>query len=148
MENFHLSRAPELSLMPERALIADLAGSTPRGAGKWFAAAREVATPKEALALASRSPCEPRTLTRAARDWAGPHPEAAVEAGPPALRWIARGSGRDLTAADVRAPYAPARAAATRTGGAGRVRERVRRPLTEEADGGWLAATLGAEWAR
>ncbi len=131
-----------------REVLADLVGSTPGEEGKWFAAAREAAPPEEAIALAGLSPCDPRTLTRAARDWAGPHPEAAVEAGLLALRWMAQGWGHDLTAADAWAPYAHALAAATRTGGAGRLRERVRRLLTEEGGGGWLAGALGPERER
>lgn len=129
-----------------RQVLADLVASTPGEEGKWFAAARETATPEEALALAIRSPCDPRTLTRAARDWVRPHPGAAVEAGLLALRWMARGWGYDLTAADVRAPYAHALAAARRTGGAEGLREQVRRLLAEEDHRGWLAVALGPEW--
>lgn len=131
-----------------RKVLADLVASAPGEEGKWFAAAREAVTPEEALALASLSPCDPRTLTRAARDWAGPHPEAAVEAGLLALRWMAQGWGRDMTSADVREPYAHALAAATSTGGVGRFRERVRHLLAEDDVDGWLALALGPELAR
>jgi len=97
-----------------RQVLADLVASTPGEEGKWFAAAREAATPEEALAL----------------------------------RWMARGWGHDLTAADAGAPYAHALAAATGTGGAQGLRERVRHLITEEDGGGWLAEALGPEWAR
>jgi hypothetical protein len=59
---------------------------------------------------------------------------------------MARGWGYDLTAADVRAPYAHALAAARRTGGAEGLREQVRRLLAEEDHRGWLAVALGPEW--
>ncbi|MHB1526857.1 MAG: hypothetical protein ACYCZN_11375 [Candidatus Dormibacteria bacterium] len=133
---------------PERSpqeVLADLVRSTPGEEGKWFAAARQAATPEEALALAMRSPCDPRTLTRAARDWADEHPVAAMEAGLLALSLLVGGYGRDVTGADVWAAYSNAMTAARRTGGAEKVRERVRQLLAEEGSGGWLEAVLGRE---
>ena len=53
-----------------REILADLVKTTPGDEGKWFAAAKEAGLYDEALALASRTPCDPRTLTRAARDLA------------------------------------------------------------------------------
>jgi len=44
-------------------ILADLVKSTPGDEGKWFAAAKEAGLYAEALALASRTPCDPRTLT-------------------------------------------------------------------------------------
>lgn len=55
-------------------ILADLVKTTPGEEGKWFAAAKEVGLYPAALALASRSPCDPKTLTRAARDYAEKDP--------------------------------------------------------------------------
>ena len=43
----------------------------------------------------------PKTLTRAARDFADERPEFAVEAGLAALRWLVEGYGYEITGADV-----------------------------------------------
>jgi hypothetical protein len=51
--------------------------------GKWFAAAKDAKMAKvfrEAIELASRTPCDPRTLTRAARDYGTTEPAFEVEA--------------------------------------------------------------------
>jgi hypothetical protein len=48
-------------------ILADLIATTPGEEGKWFAAAKELKLYELALELANRSPCDPRTLTRAAR---------------------------------------------------------------------------------
>jgi hypothetical protein len=55
-------------------VLADLVKTTPGEEGKWFAAAKEAGLYDEALALASRTPCDPRTLTRAARDYVAKAP--------------------------------------------------------------------------
>ena len=59
--------------------------------GKWFAAAKDAKLFDEAIALANATPCDPKTLTRAARDFAQTNPAFAVEAGLAALRWLVRG---------------------------------------------------------
>ena len=58
-----------------------------------------------AIELARRSPTDPRTLTRAARDFASKRPEFAIEAGLTALHWMARGHGYELTGFDVHAAF-------------------------------------------
>ncbi len=57
-------------------LLGDLVASTPGEEGKWFAAAKEAGLFDEALALANRTPTDPKTLTRAARDHAETRPNA------------------------------------------------------------------------
>lgn len=88
---------------PPAAILADLVASTPGAEGKWFAAAKSVGLFEEALELAARSPCDPRTLTRAARDFGEARPEFALEAAVLALHWIDEGYGYEITAADVSA---------------------------------------------
>ena len=47
-----------------REMLTDLVATSPGGEAKWFAAAKEAGLYEEALALASSSPCDPKTLTR------------------------------------------------------------------------------------
>jgi len=105
-------------------ILADLV--RPGEEGKWFAAAKDAGLYEQALDLASRSPCDPRTLTRAARDFAEKQPAFAVGAGLLALHWLVHGHGYEITAADVHAAYASTMAAAERAGNVAETRQRVR----------------------
>jgi len=71
-----------------RDILRDLVASTPGNEGKWFAAAKCAGLYSEAIDVANRTPCDPKTLTRAARDMAAAEPRFAVEAGMAALRWL------------------------------------------------------------
>lgn len=95
-----------------REILAALVETTPGDAGKWFAAAKEAGLFDEALALARRTPCDPRTLARAARDFVKERPEFALEAGFLSLYGMVQGHGFDLTGHDVLAACRPAMAAA------------------------------------
>ena len=86
-------------------ILQDLVASTPGNEGKWFAAAKSEGLYDEAIELANRSPCDPKTLTRAARDMAESEPRFAVEAGVGALRWLVEGYGYEITGLDVWAAY-------------------------------------------
>lgn len=57
------------------------------------------------MELANTSPCHPRTLTRAARDFAEENPAFAVEAGMAALRWLVEGYGYEISSLDVLSTY-------------------------------------------
>ncbi|MBW1786591.1 MAG: hypothetical protein JRK53_08245 [Deltaproteobacteria bacterium] len=86
-------------------ILKDLVAGTPGNEGKWFAAAKSAGLYDEAIGLANRTPCDPKTLTRAARDMAETEPRFAVEAGVAALRWLVEGYGYEITGLDVRAAY-------------------------------------------
>ena len=86
-------------------ILRDLVSSEPGAEGKWFAAAKDAGLFDVAIELATRSPTDPRTLTRAARDFAVEHPEFAVAAGMAALHWMVAGHGYDITGLDVLAAY-------------------------------------------
>jgi hypothetical protein len=103
-----------------------LVASTPGDEGKWFAAAKDAGLLDAAIALAKRTPTDPRTLARAARDHVTTAPAFAVEAGLIALEWIAQGHGYELTTADVLAAYLPAKDAADSQGTGPEFRSRVR----------------------
>jgi len=83
------------------AILNDLVADSPGGEGKWFAAAKSAGLYDEAISLANRSPCDPGTLMRAARDMCEKRPLFAKDAGIAALRWLAAGYGYEITAYDV-----------------------------------------------
>lgn len=67
-------------------ILADLIKSTPGEEGKWFATAKELELYELALDLANRSPCDPKTLTRTARDNLDSAPVSALGSALVALR--------------------------------------------------------------
>lgn len=97
---------------PKETILLDLVASQPGNEGKWFAAAKDSGLYELALELANRSPSDPRTLIRAARDFTVERPEFALAAGMTALRGIAKGWGYDITGVDVLDAYAAVTAAA------------------------------------
>lgn len=98
--------------MPRKTILRDLVASQPGNEGKWFAAAKDAGFFELAIELASRSPSDPRTLIRAAKDYAVERPEFALAARMTALRRIANGWGYDITGANVLDAYATVMAAA------------------------------------
>ena len=124
-------------------ILCDLVRTTPGEEGKWFAAAREAGLYDEALALASRTPCDPRTLTRAARDLAEAQPAFAVDAGLLALHWLVKGYGYEITGADVWVAYSSTLKAAEKAGRAVEARECIRSLVAAEEPGGFVRQMLG-----
>ena len=113
-------------------LLGDLVVTTPSDEGKWFATAKELGLFDEAIRLANQTPCDPKTLTRAARDFADRRPAFAVEAGLAALRWLVEGHGYEVTGTDVWSAYTNTMKAAEQAGRAGEVRDRIRRLVASE----------------
>jgi len=95
-----------------------------------------------AIELANRSPSDPRTLSRAARDFTDRNPAFALEAGLAALRWLGQGYGYEITRADVWTSYSQTMQVAEQLGRRDEIRARVRE-LT--ANGGFVAEVLGRE---
>ncbi|MGF6604700.1 hypothetical protein P3T23_009456 [Paraburkholderia sp. GAS448] len=91
--------------MAPASILHDLIASSPGAEGKWFAAAKDAGLLDLAASLAMRSPTDPRTLTRAARDFTGQAPAFAVTCGTAALHWMAAGFGYDITGSDVLDAY-------------------------------------------
>lgn len=106
-------------------LLHDLVVSTPGDEGKWFAAAKSAGLYNEAIELANRTHCDPKTLTRAARDMETAKPRFAVEAGMAALRWLVQGYGYEITGMDVWAAYNHTMKAAENAGCSTETLERV-----------------------
>ena len=130
---------------PTPELLADLVGTTPGDEAKWFAAAKEAGLYEEALDLAGRSPCDPRTLTRAARDFSEERPSFAVGAGLLALRWLVQGHGYDITGADVWAAYSATMRAAEACGTLVETRRCLEEVVAQEPPGGSVVKILGRE---
>jgi hypothetical protein len=102
--------------MPRETILRDLVANQPGQEGKWFAAAKDAGFFELAIELANRSPADPRTLIRAARDYAMERPEFSMAAGMTALRGIANGWGYDITGVDVLDAYATVMQAAGTAG--------------------------------
>lgn len=126
-------------------ILRDLIKTTPGEEGKWFATAKEIGEYELALVLADRSPCDPRTLTRAARDFSTSSPAFACGAGLAALKWLVRGYGHDLTALDIWSPYTWVLKAAEHLGLLAETRERIRQLVATEDAGGFVRRVLGRE---
>ena len=88
---------PELA--PDK-LLDHLIASTPGEPGKWFATAKTLKRFDKATQLAWTSPCDPKTLTRAARDHLTEQPNFAMQAALAALHWMSMGHGYELTGLD------------------------------------------------
>lgn len=86
-------------------ILQDLIAHTPGEEGKWFATAKELRLYDLALELVRESPADPRTLNRAARDFAVTNPHFALGAALASLRWIVAGYGYEITGADVSEAY-------------------------------------------
>ncbi|HGJ8933570.1 TPA: hypothetical protein ACKAEE_001146 [Pseudomonas aeruginosa] len=124
-------------------ILRDLVASTPGAEGKWFAAAKDAGLFAVAAELATRSPTDPRTLTRAARDYAEKQPDFALAAGLAALHWISRGHGYDITGADVLDAYSAVTQAAANAGvPVQQVNEPIRAMTADAHTGNSLLSTI------
>lgn len=88
---------PELA--PDK-LLGHLIASTPGEPGKWFATAKTLKLFDLATQLAWASPCDPKTLTRAARDHLNKQPGFAMQVALAALHWMSMGHGYELNGLD------------------------------------------------
>jgi len=124
-------------------LLTDLIATTPGEEGKWFATAKTLKRFDLAMQLAWKSPCDPKTLIRAARDNAGKAPVFSSEIALAALHWICQGRGYELTALDVQMAYRLATEAGQALGQSERVALHIQtmlKPTTREVR--WVRETL------
>lgn len=128
---------------PPEQILADLVETTPGEEGKWFAAAKDLGLYDAAIELVRTSPCDPKTLARAARDHADKEPAFAVEAGYAALDWLSQGFGYEITGADVWLAYSSMMKAAEALGNAPQTKDRVRQLAQNHPS--FLADVLGRE---
>lgn len=117
-------------------ILLDLVADSPGDEGKWFAAAKEAQLYELALDLARRSPCDPRTLARAARDYVERQPSFAVEAGLLSLHWILEGHGYEVTGREILDAFSHTMRAAENNGTSAMTRERIRQLVAHDAPDG------------
>ncbi|VAW38430.1 hypothetical protein MNBD_DELTA03-138 [hydrothermal vent metagenome] len=125
-----------------KVILADLVADSPGQEGKWFAAAKSVGLYKEAIVLANSTPCDPRTLTRAARDMKTKEPGFAVEAGIAALHWLTAGYGYEITGMDVWDAYKFTIEAAVNADCQEQAKERVKRLISTNTPGSHFASEI------
>lgn len=109
--------------------------NSPGNEGKWFAAAKSAELYREAIELANRTPCDPKTLTRAARDMKDKKPLFALEAGIAALRWLIAGYGYEITGLDVKEAYNFAMESASNAGYQDETLARIRTMVEADTSG-------------
>jgi hypothetical protein len=133
--------------IPRAQILIDLIEGSPGDEGKWFATAKELGLYDVALKLVRESPCDPKTLTRAARDFAEREPRFAHGAGFAALRWLTLGHGYEITSIDVWGAYHSTLKAAEHLGTLSDTKTRIRHLVAQEAAGGFVRQILGRELA-
>ncbi|WP_340124506.1 hypothetical protein [Methylobacter svalbardensis] len=117
-------------------ILRDLVANQPGSEGKWFAAAKDAGLFDLAIELVSKSPTDPRTLVRAARDYAEQQPDFALSAGLTALYWMSQGYGYQITATDVLDAYKSLMLAANHAGIAeAQIKARIQETLREKTPG-------------
>jgi hypothetical protein len=82
-------------------ILRDLIAEVPGDEGKWFATAKDLGELDLAIELVSKSPCDPKTLNRAAAKYLESNPEFAMNSALASLRWLCEGYGYEITNFDV-----------------------------------------------
>jgi hypothetical protein len=131
--------------IPRAQVLSDLIERSPGDEGKWFATAKELGMYEVALKLVRESPCDPKTLARAARDFAESEPTFAHGAGLAALQWLTRGHGYEITSIDVWGAYHSTLKAAEHLGKLHDTKTRIQQLVAQEAPGGFVRGILGRE---
>jgi hypothetical protein len=133
--------------IPRAKILSDLIRTSPGDEGKWFATAKELGMYDVALRLVRESPCDPKTLVRASRDFVEREPSFAYGAGLAALHWLTRGHGYEISAIDVWGAYHCTLKAAERLGTLEPTKDNIRQMVSQEAAGGFVRQVLGRELA-
>jgi tetratricopeptide (TPR) repeat protein len=146
--NSHLSTFRALTKKyPELAkdkLLAHLVASTPGEPGKWFATAKTLKLFDQATRLAWASPCDPKTLNRAARDHLKTQPEFAMQCALASLHWMSMGHGYELTGIDVQDAYRMAIEAASTTQQTDQAQATIDQVLAPDRPmSAWMKRSLG-----
>ncbi len=134
--------------IPRAQILSDLIDASPGDEGKWFATAKDLGLYAVALKLVRESPCDPKTLARAARDFADKEPTFAHGAGVAALRWLTLGHGYEITSIDVWGAYHSTLKAAEHLGTLAGTKASIRQLVAQEAAGGFVRQILGRELER
>ena len=100
--------------------------------GKWFAAAKDAGHLDIALDCASTGGTEPKTLVRAARDFAGTEPEFSAKVALIAIKALLEGKGYEPSTLDIRDAYDHLLTAASRLNAVEEVTLEVKRMLAND----------------
>ena len=146
--NTHLSTFRALTKKyPELAkdkLLAHLVASTPSERGKWFATAKTLKLFEQATRMAWASPCDPKTLNRAARDHLKTQPDFAMQCALASLHWMSLGHGYELTSMDVQDVHRIAFEAAANTDQTEQAHATIGHVLTaDRPKSAWMKRSLG-----
>ncbi|MFP5468093.1 MAG: hypothetical protein ACLGG8_11325 [Gammaproteobacteria bacterium] len=146
--NSHLSTFRALTKKyPELAkdkLLDHLIASTPGEPGKWFATAKTLKLFEQATRLAWASPCDPKTLNRAARDYLKTQPDFAMQCALASLHWMSMGHGYELTGLDVLEAHRFAIEAAAVTQQTQQARASIEQVLASDRPmAAWMQRSLG-----
>lgn len=136
------SIAQKYPMKEKSQILEDLIESTPGEEGKWFATAKSLGMLPLALKLAHRSPCDPKTLNRAARDFLDKDPEFTLGVAMASLWWLSRGWGYEITGTDVYSAYGYAMKAATKLGLAEQVRGDIKKIVEQDTSPGMFVKDL------
>jgi hypothetical protein len=98
-----------------------------------------------ALKLVRKSPCDPKTLTRAAESHIDQEPEFAEGAGFAALHWLVLDFGYEITSLDVWGAYHATLKAAETLGRADKTKASIRELVQGERRDGFVRQILGRE---
>jgi hypothetical protein len=126
-------------------ILGDLVATTPGDEGKWFATAKEAGLYNVAIDLARQSPCDPKTLARAARDFADDEPRFAQAAGLLALHWLVSGHGYEITSLDVWGAYHSTLKAAEHLGTVADAKKAITALVASGRADGFVRQVLGRE---
>lgn len=85
----------------KKRILRDLIAEVPGDEGKWFATAKDLGEFDLAIELVPKSPCDPKTLNRAASKYLESNPEFAMNSALASLRWLCEGYGYEITNFDV-----------------------------------------------
>jgi hypothetical protein len=107
-------------------ILRDLIKLTPGQEGTWFATAKRLELFGLALDLVSKSPTDPLTLNRAARDYLETNPKFAFGSAMASLYWIAENQGYEISAAHVIEAFEYALAASEKYGMTESVEQEIR----------------------
>lgn len=125
-------------------LLDHLIASTPGEPGKWFATAKTLKLFEQATRLAWASPCDPKTLNRAARDHLKTQPDFAMQCALASLHWMSMGHGYELTGLDVLEAHRFAIEAAAVTQQTQRARTSIEQVLASDRPlVAWMQRSLG-----
>jgi hypothetical protein len=131
--------------IPREQILGDLIELSPGDKGKWFTAAKELKMFDLALKLVQHSPCDPKTLTRAAQAHLAREPAFAEAAGFAALRWLVLGCGYEITSLDVWSAYHATLNAAENLGHADKTKASICELVQGERHDGFVRQILRCE---